>query len=227
MASTSAAYNQAIQEGLAPLYQLTNLFVGLSIALAVSVLLLVLLSRRDDGIGRIAGILLEVFFPRFAPKRRRVRLERTYRSSPPASDMPIAFKVGAKPAFFTKAERTFFHALAPVASELGLDVFPKVGLNDVFEDRPGAEPGQYARYSQQHIDYLLVARDTGRIIAGIELDGPSHNTEKQRTNDQKKAAVFKAANIPLLRFYNSDRYTFVEISTKIADVLGLPQAFGK
>lgn len=218
--STSAAYSQAMQQGLAPLHQLTSIIVWVAILLPVTVIALLILSRRQDAIGKVAEFLLEVFFPKFAPKRARVRFERSYKASPPASETPHVFKVGTKPAFFTKAERTFFLALTPVATQMGLDVYPKVGLNDVFEDRPGAEPGQYARYSQQHIDYLLVERAANRIVGGIELDGPSHLAEKQRTNDQKKVSVFKAANIPLIRFFNQDSYGQDEIKIKLEDALG-------
>lgn len=217
---TSAVYNHAVQQGLAPIQNLVNQLYGLLILLAITVGALVLLSRREDAVGRIAGVLLEVCFPKFAPKRSRARLERAYKTSPAASEANLAFQVSTKPAFFSKAERTFFLALTPVATHMGLDVFPKVGLNDVFEDRPGAEPGQYARYSQQHIDYLLVVHDSNRIVGGIELDGPSHEYDRQRAKDQKKAAVFNAANIPLIRFYNQNAYTYDEIKTKLEDALG-------
>lgn len=203
-----------------PIKSIINIIYVILFAVAAGVLLLFILSKRDDWLGRLAGVMLEVFAPKFAPRRQRARLERSYRESPPTSSETYDFKVVAHPYFFEKAERTFYRELMSVAGQLGIEAFPKVGLNDVFEDRPGAEPGQYARYSQQHVDFLLVSRQTGRIVAGIELDGPSHRKEKQQANDRKKVAVFKAANIPLLRFYNREHFDAGEIKGKLEDVLG-------
>lgn len=138
-----------------------------------------------------------------------------------------SFLVDARPYFFTTAENRFFTALVPVAQALDLMVFPKVGLNDIFKDRKGADRGQYNRYAQMHVDYLLVTRKDFKPIAGIELDGSSHQGEKQQARDQKKMAVFKAGGLPLLRFYNQDRISEVEMRSRLEDVLGLSPAHCK
>lgn len=132
-----------------------------------------------------------------------------------------AFLLDTKPYFFTSAENRFFTTLVPVAQALDLVVFPKVGLNDIFKDRKGADRGQYNRYAQMHVDYLLVTRKDFKPVTGIELDGSSHQGEKQRFRDQKKVAVFKAAGLPLLRFFNQDKFSETEIRTKLEDILGL------
>jgi len=134
------------------------------------------------------------------------------------------FLVDAKPYFFTQAESRFFTALVPAAQDLDLIVFPKVGLNDIFKDCKGAAKGQYNRYAQMHVDYLLVTRKDYRPVVGIELDGNSHQGEKQQARDQKKAAVFKAARLPLVRFYNQDKFHGAEIGAKLEDVLELKSA---
>lgn len=130
-------------------------------------------------------------------------LIKTFTDSKSTGGIPSSgFRVTAKPYFFTKPENAFYAALAPLAQELDLLVFPKVGLNDIFHDTPGAEPGQYNRYTQMHVDYLLVTRQDYRPVAGIELSGASHERERQRTRDAKKDAVFRAARLPLLKFTN-------------------------
>ncbi|MNK77982.1 hypothetical protein D3C87_976000 [compost metagenome] len=131
-----------------------------------------------------------------------------------------AFLVDAKPYFFFAAENRFFATLVPVAQALDLVVFPKVGLNDIFKDRKGADRGQYNRYAQMHVDYLLVTRKDFKPVVGIELDGSSHQGEKQKARDQKKAAVFKAAGLPLVRFFNLDKFSESEVRTKLEDVVG-------
>ena len=106
------------------------------------------------------------------------------------------------------------------AAELDLLVFPKVGLNDVFEDDRGAPRGQYARYCQMHVDFALVTRGGQRPVAGIELDDSSHFRPDRQENDAKKDAVFLAADLPLLRFYATAPVTSAEIVTRLEDRLG-------
>jgi len=88
---------------------------------------------------------------------------------------------------------------------LDLRILPKVGLNDIFVEKLGAKAGQYARYAQMHLDYLVVRRQTYRPVAGIELSGSSHEPDRQRMRDTKKDGVFRAAGLPLLRFGNGFR----------------------
>lgn len=140
----------------------------------------------------------------------------------PAEDSQGAFtfRLEAKPYFFSMAENRFYAALVSAAQALDLVVFPKVGLNDVFKDSKDAEKGQYNRYAQMHVDYLLVTQKDYKPVAGVELDGASHQGEKQQVRDQKKAAAFKAAKLPLLRFYNQEKVNEVDLRTKLGDVLG-------
>lgn len=129
------------------------------------------------------------------------------------------FRLEAKPYFFSVAENKFYGELATAAGDLGLLVFPKVGLNDVFKDRPGAPKGQYNRYAQMHVDFLLVSKKDYRPVAGIELDGASHQGERQQARDQKKNAVFKAAGLPLVRFINHATIPPHELRQKLQDTI--------
>jgi hypothetical protein len=112
------------------------------------------------------------------------------------------FRVSAVERFFTKAEDAFYRDLQPLANEHGAVVFAKVGLKDLFRDRPGAARGQFFRYAQLHVDFLIVSAHDFRPLVGVELDGTSHRAPVQHARDRKKDAVFKAAGLPLLRFPN-------------------------
>jgi len=136
-------------------------------------------------------------------------------SKPTGDTTSYDFRVGPRPYFFTRPENAFYTALAPIAQELGLCVFPKVGLNDVFQDKPGADRGQYNRYAQMHVDYLLVTRQDYRPVAGIELNGTSHERERQRTRDMKKSAVFSAAKLPLIQFNNGAHEREIQHQLKV------------
>lgn len=136
----------------------------------------------------------------------------------------FTFRLETKPYFFSMAENRFYSTLVSVAQALDLVVSPKVGLNDVFKDSKDAEKGQYNRYAQMNVDYLLVTRKDYKPVAGVELDGASHQGEKQQARDQKKVAAFKAAKLPLLKFFNQDQTTEVTIRVKLEDILGLHPA---
>lgn len=112
------------------------------------------------------------------------------------------FKVEVVPRFFSRAEHAFYSDLVGIAGDLELVVFPKVGLKDLFKDRPGARRGQFFRYAQLHVDFLLVRPRDFEPVLGIELDGESHLAPIQRKRDEKKNDVFKAAGLPLVRFQN-------------------------
>lgn len=115
------------------------------------------------------------------------------------------FRVEVVPRFFTRAEHAFYSDLVEIADDLDLVVFPKVGLKDLFRDRPGARKGQFFRYAQLHVDFLLVRPGDFRPVLGIELDGESHLAPIQRERDEKKNEVFRAAGLPLVRFQNGAR----------------------
>ncbi len=115
------------------------------------------------------------------------------------------FKVEVVPAFFSRAEHAFYNDLLGIAADLDLVVFPKVGLKDLFKDRNGARRGQFFRYAQLHVDFLLVSPGSFEPVLGIELDGESHLSAIQQTRDIKKDRVFKAAGLPLVRFRNGAR----------------------
>ncbi|MNK87734.1 hypothetical protein D3C87_1076750 [compost metagenome] len=150
----------------------------------------------------------------------RQALERTFEKSPsiPSEDFP--YRLDAKSYFFSRAEGAFYPKLVEAATDLELLVFPKVGLCDIFVDKKGVEPGQRLRYAQKHVDYLLVRRRDFMPVAGIELNGPSHQEESQQANDRTKKAVFSAAGLPLLTFYNQPSYSAREIQTRLQDILG-------
>lgn len=162
----------------------------------------------------IIGLVIVVAFAAVAMKGRQ---------GGPDADEPqggFTFLLETRQYFFSVAENRFYAALVSAAQPLDLLVFPKVGLNDIFKDQKEAAKGQFQRYAQMHVDYLLVARKDYKPVAGVELDGSSHQGEKQQANDQKKNAVFKAAKLPLLRFYNQEKFNEADLQAKLEDVLG-------
>ncbi len=203
---------------------ITGLF-WLVILLGIGMIALRILSRRPGVLGKVSSIILEVLAEAGGGRSRkpssRRALERAYEKSSNLSSEDFPFKVDSKAYFFTKSEGIFYPEIVKAAAELELLVFPKVGLCDIFIDKRGADRSQHARYSQMHVDYLLVRRSDYSPVVGIELNGASHLAEKQQSNDRKKKAVFDAAGLPLVTFYNQPSYSAWEVQTKLQDVLGL------
>ena len=211
----------------APLYTMLSLFIWLPIGLLGLVLSLRILVKRGGKAGDIAQVILEVVFPKFAPKTSGTPIRRRLEAQFSAVEEGAAgerskepFKVHARASLLTPAEREFFERLILAAADLDLLVFPKVGLNDIFDDDRGAPRGQYSSYCQMHVDYALVTRGTQRPVAGIELDDSSHDRPDRQANDSKKDAVFQAAGLPRLRFYALAPCTTEEIMTRLRDRLG-------
>lgn len=204
---------------------LVYVLFALVLVVPLAMVALLVLSKRPGKLGRFAGILLEVLSERTGGRTRRrssrKSLERAYQKRPAVSSEGYPFRVDAKAYFFTRSEGAFYPKLVEAAAALDLLVFPKVGLCDVFVDKKGAEQGQFARYAQMHVDYLLVRSTDYGPLAGIELNGASHQAEKQQANDRKKKAVFDAAGLPLFTFFNQPSYSVWDIQTRLQDILGL------
>lgn len=150
----------------------------------------------------------------------RQSMERALEKTSSVSSVNFPYRLHTKSYFFSRAEGAFYPKLVEAVIDLQLLVFPKVGLCDLFVDQEDAERGQFQRYSQMHVDYLLVRLPDYVPVAGIELNGPSHQEEGQQTNDRKKKAVFAAAGLPLITFYNQPTFSAWEIQSRLQDILG-------
>ena len=89
----------------------------------------------------------------------------------------------------------------------------KVRLADVVDVHPGVPKDQFFRYfsklSQKHLDFVVYARDTGKILGAIELDDRSHQRADRRKRDEFVDEVMKAAGVPLLRIRASRDYKVI------------------
>lgn len=116
----------------------------------------------------------------------------------PSSDLPEHLDVRVKAAFFSKSEQQVYLALQNLTGGTPYAVFPNVRLNDIFEitSRTG---NAYARLRDKHVDFLIVSRHDWRPLLGLEIDGTSHDSGKQKKRDQVKDVAFRSAGLPLLR----------------------------
>lgn len=94
-----------------------------------------------------------------------------------------------------------FTALERALSRTPYRVFPNVRLNDLFKITAETQRGAvYARLRDKHVDFLIVESTAAyRPVLAIELDGASHQSERQQHRDGVKDVAFRSAGLKLLR----------------------------
>jgi len=121
---------------------------------------------------------------------------------------------------FTKTEWIFYRYLAEAAGEQYL-VMGKPRIADVLFVRKGQTRSDWARafskISSKHIDYIILEPFEGRIIAGVELDDPSHQRQDRQERDIFVNNAFAEAGIPLLRYPTASSYDAQVIAQDIED----------
>lgn len=97
---------------------------------------------------------------------------------------------------FTKNEFYFYKQLQKISEEKNLIPLAKVRLADFVEVTSKSDYMKYfAKIRSKHIDFLLLDKETLKIVVAIELDDNSHSNEK----DEFKNKLFEQINIPLIR----------------------------
>ena len=121
----------------------------------------------------------------------------------PADSIPIpaAFPVQAKQYFFSRSEHAFYEMLLEALSGSAYTVFPNVRLNDLMLIKASGSERQavLGRLRDKHVDFLIVERGQYKPMLGIELDGASHENDKQQYRDAVKDTLFASARLPLIR----------------------------
>ena len=106
------------------------------------------------------------------------------------------YKSYKKKYLFTKNEFYFYKQLQKIAESKNLLPLAKVRLADFVEVNNKSEYMKYfAKIRCKHIDFLLLDKETLKIVVAIELDDNSHSDEK----DNFKNKLFEQINIPLIR----------------------------
>lgn len=112
--------------------------------------------------------------------------------------------------FFTHSERAFFDELERQNDGRYL-IFSKVRLEDVVsvKNSIGGRKRKIERnyIKSKHIDFLIVERRSGSILAAIELNGISHNRKLQRKYDQIKEQVLYDAGVSLFKIQIGENFT--------------------
>lgn len=122
---------------------------------------------------------------------------------PRKTDTPIPYKQAP---LMSRYEIELFQRLRNALPEC--EIFPQVPLAAFIRiDRQKAGQDFFQnsytwqnRIGQQRLDYLVCLRDDLTIVAGIELDDPSHDNSEAKGRDQKKEKSLRDACVPLVRW---------------------------
>ena len=108
----------------------------------------------------------------------------------------------------TKTEYKFYKILKEKCDSKNILIFPKVRLEDFIDITSKQNKQKYRNYiKSRHIDFLLCNKNLN-IIAAIELDDNSHNTQKAIKIDEFKNKLFQKIGIPLNRIKVASDYEY-------------------
>ena len=111
----------------------------------------------------------------------------------------------AKPSLMSKVEGEFFVKLERIVRGRYY-IFPQVHLSAILDHRIKGQEWNYAfrHINGKSVDYVLCNRDTLEPTYAIELDDYTHDKVDRRKRDIEVERIFKAANLPLVRFRSKD-----------------------
>lgn len=122
--------------------------------------------------------------------------------------------------FFTQSEKTFFTELIKQNNNQ-YTILSKVRLEDIVSAKKTLdwkEKGIKRNYiKSRHLDFVILDNHYGNILAVIELDGKSHDTEKQGKYDKIKDDILNTVGVKFYRvkvgedFANTINNLFTEI----------------
>lgn len=123
-------------------------------------------------------------------------------------------KYTTKKYVMTQTELIFYRELKKITDELELTIFPQVDLERIIQvtDNNSADRN---KIKSRSIDYTIVNNKNCKIVACIELDDKSHNTQKAQKADNFKNELFNNVNIPLHRIKVNSFYNLEELKENL------------
>lgn len=139
------------------------------------------------------------------------------KSNQPDTNVNTVLPYKKKDYILTKAERSFYEVLKLSSRSLGVELFTKVRLADLFYI-PSNTSNRIAylnKITSKHVDFVLCDTVNLRPLLAIELDDSSHNQQSRVKRDEFVEKVFKNAGLPLLRIPARNSYNLQEVSTML------------
>jgi len=122
----------------------------------------------------------------------------------------------ARERLVTKTELKFFHQLREAVND-DWEIFAMVRIADILKVPSGINKRRswLNKILSKHIDFVLCDKESLEIVAGIELDDPSHDRPHRIQRDLFVNSAFRDAAIPLLRIKTQKSYDSANIRKQI------------
>lgn len=112
--------------------------------------------------------------------------------------------------FFTQSEKSFFKELVKQNNNQ-YTILSKVRLEDIVSAKKSLDwkqKGIKRNYiKSKHLDFVILDIDSGNILAVIELDGKSHDIEKQGKYDAIKDTILTSVGVNFYRVRVGEIYS--------------------
>ena len=120
----------------------------------------------------------------------------------------------------TRSELAFYRVLRD-AVDNEWEIFAMVRIADLLSVPKGTENHRswLNKILSKHIDFVICDKDSLEVLAGIELDDPTHLKPARMQRDKFVNAAFDDAGLPLLRIPTADEYEASEIRKMLDQVI--------
>ncbi|MCZ2798861.1 DUF2726 domain-containing protein [Vibrio alginolyticus] len=123
-----------------------------------------------------------------------------------------------KDRLLSNAELSFYQVLNSILCD-NVTLFSKVRIADIVGIKKGLDAknrmSHLGKIAQKHVDFVITDAKTSKIIAAIELDDSSHESERSKKRDKFVNDVFASANIPLVRFPAKRGYQLPDLMSQL------------
>lgn len=146
-------------------------------------------------------ILAVIVFIAYIVIQKLKESEGTIISKPKKEKENIGKYYYLKKSFFTFREKPFFDELMKQNNDQFV-ILSKVRMEDVVGVQKGIEKNKYRpmrnHIKSRHVDFAILNKE-GKILAVIEVDDKSHDTEKAKIADGYKNDIFEFVGVKFYR----------------------------
>ncbi len=120
----------------------------------------------------------------------------------------------------TRSELVFYRVLQDAVNN-DWEIFAMVRIADLLSVPKGTDNHRswLNKILSKHIDFVICDKDSLEVLAGIELDDPSHLQPARIQRDKFVNAAFDDAGLPLLRIPTADGYEVSAIRKMLDKVI--------
>jgi len=130
------------------------------------------------------------------------------------------YKYYAKSYVMTSRENECFKILNEIFSSKWF-VVPQVHLSALLDYRVKGQNwnAAFRHINGKSVDFVLIGKESYRVICAIELDDSTHNKPERKERDVEIERMFEEARIPLARIAKFESMTKPEIAKVVTDAI--------